>query len=212
MICSAGTPWARMRAASLSVSRSPSMTAIRYRSRSATIVASSKAVLPAPGEDMRLIASTPCSSKCSRLCARRPGRWRRADPAARRSRGAGTPAIAPNERFRGSSLQPQVCTWSFFPEYHQAATLAHCGTRSSTRRSRNSSPATIRVRYPPHTRAHQTVRRRLRLRTARRATNDHGRSIRSTARLPPRSSPVRTTANARASNAGSTPDSGPTSM
>ena len=39
------------------------------RRASARIVASSSEVLPAPGDDIRLSASTPCPSKCSRLCA-----------------------------------------------------------------------------------------------------------------------------------------------
>ena len=58
-----------MRSASFSVARSPSITAIFSRPPSARIVASSSAVLPAPGDDIRFIASTPWPSKCSRLCA-----------------------------------------------------------------------------------------------------------------------------------------------
>src|SRR6056297_2347924 len=63
----AGTPWRRMRSASFSVSRSPSITPMRSSPASAWMVASSSADLPAPGEDMRLTASTPWPSKCSRL-------------------------------------------------------------------------------------------------------------------------------------------------
>src|SRR3989344_7469355 len=69
VIWMAGTPLARIRAASFSVSRSPTMTAIRNSSLSASIVASSSSVFPDPGEDIRLSASTPWRSKCSRLCA-----------------------------------------------------------------------------------------------------------------------------------------------
>src|SRR6056297_1923503 len=65
----AGTPWRRMRSASFSVSRSPSMTPTRSSPASAWMVASSSAVLPAPGDDIRLTASTPWPSKCSRLWA-----------------------------------------------------------------------------------------------------------------------------------------------
>src|SRR6056297_287060 len=65
----AGTPWRRMRSASFSVSRSPSITPMRSSPASAWMVASSSADLPAPGEDMRLTASTPWPSKCSRLWA-----------------------------------------------------------------------------------------------------------------------------------------------
>ena len=64
----AGTPLARIRSASFSVSRSPSTTATLRSPPSASIVASSNAVLPAPGEDIRLIASTLWRLKCSRLC------------------------------------------------------------------------------------------------------------------------------------------------
>src|SRR5271165_3923719 len=45
------------------------MTAMRNSSLTAAIVASSSAVLPEPGEDIRLSASTPYPSKCARLCA-----------------------------------------------------------------------------------------------------------------------------------------------
>src|SRR5512143_2642874 len=56
-----------MRSASFSVSRSPSITAQMNSFFSAVSVASRSAVLPEPGEDIRLIARMPRRSKCSRL-------------------------------------------------------------------------------------------------------------------------------------------------
>src|SRR3954468_69819 len=63
----AGMPALRKRSALLSVARSPLIAPMRSQLR-APAVASSTAVLPEPGEPMRLIAKTPASSKCSRLC------------------------------------------------------------------------------------------------------------------------------------------------
>src|SRR5947199_9761219 len=60
-------PALRSRSASLSVARSPLIAPMRSQLR-APAVASRTAVLPEPGEPMRLIAKTPASSKCSRLC------------------------------------------------------------------------------------------------------------------------------------------------
>jgi hypothetical protein len=50
--------------ASLLVSKSPSITPIFILSFKASIVASNKDVLPEPGELIRFIQNTPCSSKC----------------------------------------------------------------------------------------------------------------------------------------------------
>jgi hypothetical protein len=67
VICTAGTPWRRMRSASFSVSMSPSITATVNDLGSAWMVASSRLVLPLPGPDIRFTANTPSASKCARL-------------------------------------------------------------------------------------------------------------------------------------------------
>ncbi len=85
------------------------------------------------------------------------------------------------------------------------------GLRSSTRSNRNSSPATMLVRYPPQT--EQTRRPGVacdRAPQPRQLTATAVVSTDSTASAA--QLPVRMTANAWASKAGSTPDSGPTSM
>src|SRR5512143_2009725 len=69
VMAAAGTPAARRRSASRSVSRSPAIAPTRPRPASDRAVASSTAVLPAPGEPIRFTANTPVSTKCSRLCA-----------------------------------------------------------------------------------------------------------------------------------------------
>ena len=57
------------------------MTAMRKSDLSASIVASSSAVLPAPGDDMRLKATDAVGVEMLRDCARRRDRWRRAGAA-----------------------------------------------------------------------------------------------------------------------------------
>jgi len=89
------------------------MTAMRSSPPSAAMVASSRAVLPEPGEDIRLTASTPCRSKCSRLCAAcrsfsvsRPLSTVSAErPSAVR---ASAPSLCTRCSLPGVMLQPQV--------------------------------------------------------------------------------------------------------
>ena len=73
LICTALAPVAATRRASLSVWRSPSMTAMRNSEARSVSVRSSRDVLPAPGELMRFRARMPCLANCSfRLAASFP--------------------------------------------------------------------------------------------------------------------------------------------
>src|SRR5215831_16087055 len=108
VICIAGTPRARMRLASFSVSRSPTSAAMRSSPRKASAVASSSAVLPDPGADIRLIARTPCPSKCARL-------WRAVRSLAASRWSSTSTAVVPcamgaraSFALPGVTLQPQV--------------------------------------------------------------------------------------------------------
>src|SRR3569623_1547678 len=71
VIARASIPAAASRRASRSVARSPETAPSLYLPANARAVCSSTAVLPAPGEPIRLIARTLASTKCSRRCCAR---------------------------------------------------------------------------------------------------------------------------------------------
>jgi hypothetical protein len=154
VICIAGTPCARMRAASLSVSRSPSMTAMRYRS--------------AERHDRRLQQGGLAGARRGHEVDREHAVFIEVLAVVRRhpvvggeqilqhlDHRAGGPLVSyADEHFRGSCCSRRFGTSSIFSSGESLSRRGWLAParRSSTRRSRSSSPATTRVRKnPPQT-------------------------------------------------------------